>query len=335
MDGPTVELWNDLRRVVPDTLGSFAAHELRVDGRRCGLFMAIGTDLGLHLFIPVEGSSDPALPLRLRGMEVHERKVVLGDAPARLYLDLSTTPAYEAMFTTVAREVAHAVAVEGREPRSATLRTIRRWQTFWRGPGTKELTRSQQIGLFGEVWWLNRVLLPLLGPEVVYRWTGPHGERHDFQSPDLHLEVKVTERSEAVFRVSGLDQLESPAGRTLLLATLMVREESTSPYGLVQEVSACEQRLAPHVAELEAFRDRLAAVGYRREAEPHWDRLRLRVRAADLYLVDDTFPRLTEARLVGGCPPGVSDVVYNIDLATTTPLDEHGRERFLRRILSL
>lgn len=329
IDGPSVELWGDLRRTPPESMGAFAAHELRVDGVRCGLYMAIGHDMALHLFIPVDGHSDGSLPVRLNGLEVHERKVLIRAADASLFVDVCSTPAYEAMFTTVAREVAQAVAVERMEPRRAAIRTIRRWQTFWRPPRSAKLTRAQQLGLFGEVLWLNRILLPLLGPEAVYRWTGPNGERHDFQGASLHVEVKVTERSQPVFRISGLEQLDPPDGKCLALGTVMVREESGAADGLVQEVASCEANLASHIAELEAFHDRLASVGYRRESESEWDKLRVLLRAADLYVVDAGFPRLSAERLVGGCPPGVGEVVYDVDLAMVTPRSSEDTKELL------
>lgn len=333
VDGPSLELWGDLRRHPVDAFGQFAAHELRVDGERCGLFMAVGHDLGLHLFLPVEADEASGLPVRLNGLEVHERRVVLGSSTG-LYVDLASTPAYEAMFTVVAREVARSVAVQGVEGRKAAVRTIRRWQTFWRTPRGGALTKSEQIGLFGEVWWLHRVLIPALGPSAVYRWTGPHGERHDFQGSAVHLEAKVTERELPVFRISGLDQLDPPDGKQLALATLMVREETGADVGLVTEVLACELALGEHVAELEAFRERLAAAGYRRESEPEWDRLRLRLRGADLYLVDEAFPRLTTEWLEGGCPPGVSHVSYDLDLSMVTPTDEAMREAIVRGLVA-
>lgn len=333
VDGPTTELWGDLRRHPVEAFGQFAAHELRVDGETCGLFMAIGHDLGLHLFVPVEPSDASGLPVRLNGLEVHERRVVLGHSTG-LYVDLASTPAYEAMFTVVAREVARSVAVQGVEGRKAAVRTIRRWQTFWRSPRGGALTRAQQVGLFGEVWWLHRVLIPALGPEAVYRWTGPHGERHDFQGAVLHLESKVTERELPLFRISGLDQLDPPDGKQLALATLQVREEAGAADGLVPEVLGCEQALQEHVAELETLRERLAAAGYRRESEPEWDPLRFRIRGADLHLVDDAFPRLTEARIEGGCPPGVSHVGYDLDLSMVTPADEATREGLIQGLRS-
>ncbi|HND33626.1 MAG TPA: PD-(D/E)XK motif protein, partial [Myxococcota bacterium] len=224
IDGPSAELWGDLRESPAQAVGQFTAQEIRADGLRTGLFMAIGHDQSLHLFLPLEAAEDPDLPLRLTGIEVAERQVMLVDGSPRLYLDISSTVAYESMFTTVGREVAQAVAVEGREARKAALATIRRWQTFWKRPRGAELNRAEQLGLFGEVWLLGQ-LIRSLGPGVVERWTGPNGERHDFQGPGTHLEVKVTEKESPVFRISGLDQLQAPEGRILCLVAIMVREE--------------------------------------------------------------------------------------------------------------
>jgi hypothetical protein len=139
----------------------------------------------------------------------------------------------------------------------------------------------------------------------------------------------VTERLEPVFRISGLEQLDVPKGKDLALATLRVREESGAADGLVQEVFSCEKKLETNIAELEAFRERLAAVGYRRENEKDWDQLRYLVRDADLYKVEGAFPRLTTDLIDGGCPPGVQKIVYDVDLSQETTLSEEARTKML------
>lgn len=333
VDGPSAELWADLRRSPPEAVGLFAAQELRLDGSSTGLFMAIGHDHALNLFLPLPDATTREPGLRLTGLEVAERRVLLGGAGPALYLNLSSTVAYEPMFTTISREVAQAVAAEGIEPRKAVARVMQRWQNFWRAPRGGELSRSEQVGLFAEVWLLGQVLIPTLGPEVVYRWTGPNGERHDFQGPRTHLEVKATERNEPVFRINGIEQLEPPAGRALAVATLLLREETGAPDGLVPAVRHCESLLAAHVSERDAFRDRLVSVGYRVEREDAWDRLRLRLRAADLHIVDEVFPRLTAAKIAGGLPRGVTWVGYDVDLSGMTPLEEEARASLLRGLV--
>ena len=329
VDGPSNERWGDLRRTPPESIGQFAASELRVDGVRTGIFMALGHDHSLHLCCPLADDARPIPATQLNGLELHQRRIVLAGS-ARLYLDLESTPAFEGMFTVVAREVAQAVAVDGVASEVAAAMTIRRWQSFWRAPRTGDLTRAQQLGLFGEVWWLHRQLIGRLGAQAVLSWTGPNGERHDFQGPTTHLEVKVTERQASIFTISGLEQLDAPEDRRLGLATLMVREEQESSDGLVQEVRACERTLDAHPAELTAFRDKLAAVGYRRERETAWDQLRLRVRSADVYLVDADFPKLVASGLVGGRPAGLVDVQYDIDLIQIAPLESEERDALLR-----
>lgn len=329
VDGPSADLWGDLRESPAQAVGQFAAQEIRIDGSRTGIFMAIGHDQSLHVFFPVESAEDTSLPLRLTGIELAERQVMLVDGTPRLYLDLGSTSAYESMFTTVAREVAHAVAAEGREPRKAALQTIRRWQTFWKRPRGAELNRPEQIGLFGEVWLLAE-LIRALGVEVVERWTGPNGERHDFQGPATHLEVKATEKETPVFRISGLDQLQPAEDRALGLVAVMVREETGAAESLVTAVRAVEKLLEGHVVELEMFRQKLLDVGYRAEREEEWGRLRLLVRSVEVYLVDDRFPRLTpESFTTGMVPPGVVRVEYDVDLSAFAPLDGGERKRLL------
>ncbi len=330
LDGPTVELWADLVPAAKGlAVGQFASYELRLDGEKTGLYMGIGHDGSRHLFLPVEPTeSETGLPIRLNGLQVAERRVILDDA-VDLYLDVESSPTYQGMFTLISREIAERAAVTGIAPRVAARDTVARWRAFWRTPRVGDLSRSQQIGLFGEVWFLGQVLIPRLGPQVVYRWAGPHGERHDFQGLESHVEVKVTERAQPVFRVSGLDQLDPPEGRRLGVAAIRVREEAGGSEGLVLAVRKVEVLLKDDVAELDAFRIGLATAGYRPDRENDWDKLRLRIRAADTYEVGPGFPRLNDASFVDGVPPGVQGITYAADLTAQEPLDGEPLAAFL------
>jgi len=322
LDGPTSDLWVDLRRRPADAVGRFAALELRLDGEPTGLFMAIGYDQRLHLFIPLadEDGGSQDIPMRLTGFEVHERRIIVTEQrEPSLHLDVNATPSYEPMFTIIAREIAEAIVIEHRDPRRAVVSIIRRWKAFWR-ERKGDLDRQEQLGLFGELWVLGRLLIPRCGTAIVRLWRGPDGQRHDFQGERLHIEVKATERREPIYSITGLDQLEQPQEGSLAFVAIQVREESTSSDGLVPMYRECERLLEGEIADLDLFRQRVADAGYDPAYEEEWDRMRLRVESADVYLVDDDFPHLTRENLFE-VSAGILRIRYDIDLSTALPLE--------------
>ena len=284
--------------------------------------LAIAHDDTLHMFVPFDGERDSEPALRLHGLQLQARLIAIGATEPRWYLDVASQPQHEAPFNLVAREVVSAVLIDRIEPRRAARMVVQRWRAFWRSMPSSRLSHQEQIGLFGEVWTLAEVLIKQLGPQAVFTWTGPLGERHDFQGRNAHLEVKVTERHEPIFRISGLHQLEVPEGRRLGLLAIGVSTEAGAADGLVPVIRRVESLLADNADELQVFRQALGDAGYHPEHDDDLDRLRLRLRSADMFEVDGNFPRLTPAEFPDGLPSGIVGLDYDIDLASLDPLGE-------------
>ena len=273
--------------------------------------------------LPVdEFPPDGDLPISFKGLRVDERKLRLDsdEKEAANYLAVSSRSEQERLFTPVAKEIAGLVIEDGFSPLAAIMSTIRRWRGFWEKGGEGELTRSQLVGLLGEVWILRHVLIPELGAGAIDRWLGPNGERHDFQGRAVHIEVKVTEKQIPLYHVSSLEQMEVPEDKTLYVAALMIRGEAGGSVDLVSEVRGCETALSEDLSKLEEFQAKLAAVGYRRESETDYRKYRFIVRSADLYAVNEDFPSLTHSSVV--VPTGVSGVEYQIDLSNVACLSQ-------------
>jgi hypothetical protein len=92
------------------------------------------------------------------------------------------------------------------------------WEETWKG-GDRRLSKEQQRGLFGELLIL-RNLIAHRGEQSVSWWAGPENGLHDFDTPDILLEVKTHGRTSQNIRVSGLKQLEPPSKKPLKLACI-------------------------------------------------------------------------------------------------------------------
>lgn len=192
---------------------------------------------------------------------------------------------------------------------------LAKWRRFWSGVPSGALSIEQQVGLFGELYFLSRWLCEALGPgRAVGTWRGPAGARNDFELPGLGIEVKTTKRVDAVHIIHGLDQLLEPAGGALLLFGLSVRDEASATESLPRLVREVRGRLNEDFDSLNAFDTLLYAAGYDDQLEAEYAKLMLRVRTEGLYRVADDFPRLIPASIVGGVPTGIGAVSYEIRL---------------------
>lgn len=197
---------------------------------------------------------------------------------------------------------------------------LSKWRRFWSGVPSGALSIEQQVGLFGELYFLSRWLCEALGPSrAVSTWRSPAGARNDFELPGLGVEVKTTKRVDAVHIIHGIDQLLEPVGGALLLFGLSVRDEASATESLPRLVSEIRSRLRDDLDALNAFDALLYAAGYDDRLEAGYAKLLFRVRTEGLYRVADDFPRLVPASIVGGLPAGISVVSYELRLDAAAP----------------
>ena len=133
------------------------------------------------------------------------------------WVELSTVPHLE--LSTQASELFHEffslllvaadlIQREQRDPLDAIIVSLRRWRQLL--ARVEVLSEEAQVGLFGEVWLLRR-LLRANGGVALEQWVGPRDEPHDFRLGQEEIEVKTTRSASRVHTIHGLHQLE-PGG---------------------------------------------------------------------------------------------------------------------------
>ncbi len=219
-------------------------------------------------------------------------------------------------FDMIGHEIATAL-VSGSASKAETVRNIlAKWRHFWGHPPSNALSREEIIGLFAEIWYLNRWLIPHMTPTAaVTGWRGPHGSRHDFEWSGKSVEVKGTTSGRGrIHWIHGLEQLSPPESGDLFLFSLVLREEGGAADTLPGIIAECRILLASIPDALEYFENSLALVGYSPIHDEEYSKIHFRVADEALYAVRDNFPRIVISSFHEGVPSGVNVVNYEINL---------------------
>lgn len=174
------------------------------------------------------------------------------------------------------------------------------------------MDRTTQIGLFGELFALQELMIPCLGPSAVGQWSGPEFERHDFVGGTLHTEVKTTCKKRQEHEISRLDQLRPPVGGRLLLVSIQLEQSVGGTQTLATRMDGIIELLRGDLAALDHFMAKMVNMGWSEEMRDSGELLRFDLHSAFIYEVDDEFPRLPDDFTP---PSGVVSVKYTVDLA--------------------
>ena len=263
-------------------------------------------------------SAEIRLPV-LRGVEVTLSPVDAANIRTLVFRLLETTQ--EDIFRTLCLDIVAAAAKAATEREAVGIALMRtwRWHHLLRGGGSVRLSRQQQMGLLGELYVLERVLLPSLGAfDTVQAWQGPVGSPKDFEVGLVHVESKA-HRAGATpkITISSENQLDASGLDALFLHVLELNQATGHDGGAVslREVAdrIVEQLYAQSPPAAQLFETRLMAAGL--DPEDDYSDFQWTESDSAVYLINDDFPRITWGEL----RTGVSDVRYSISLAECAP----------------
>jgi len=176
------------------------------------------------------------------------------------------------------------------------------------------LTPEKEVGLFGELLFLE-FLVKTIGPDsAVAAWQGPLSEEHDFSFENMTVEIKTTISERRRHTIHGLTQLVPVRGLPLRLISIQVTRASPDVgRTLPQLVSDVRKGAGGHQVLIDGLLDQF---GWQSDAADlygtSWT-LRSEPRA---YSVQGTFPAMTPDRLAPVIPSFglLSEVFYRVDL---------------------
>jgi hypothetical protein len=197
---------------------------------------------------------------------------------------------------------------------STFVSRIGEWQHFLDQLPGDGLSEQAQQGLFGELWFLRRFMLPELDPRrAVGAWAGPRALAKDFQLAGLAFEVKASSaKQHTKFNVSSEVQLDPAGVHRLILYGLLLERLVAGGMSLPELVAAVRADLLKS-SDTDAsigFSQLLLQSGYT-EANAARYTARFAIRSEQFFDVRDDFPRIVDADL----RQGVGDVRYSILLS--------------------
>jgi len=301
-------IWEQLPR--PGTNDELEAREIVESS---GVWVARDNADHQHLLVLVDGQQEVPID-ETHGLSVSIRRHSIAGRGEAQYVDLvCLDPAMNATFGAVASEIATAVIDRPLSQRTnAVVTAVRSWRWFW-GVDPGQMSLTDAVGLFGELWFLHR--WAGMTAANVTAWEGSNGSRHDFQWPSTSVEVKTTSRSSGavLHTVENLQQLDDPASGDLYLYSLRIAPDAlaaNSVRGLAESALAMLQEDPAVRAEVMA---KLAARGYTPVGQGQGVTT-YRVVDEALYRVGDGFPRVTSETFPTGLPHGVTGLSYQLDM---------------------
>ena len=202
---------------------------------------------------------------------------------------------------------------------SAALSRTWRWHHLLRGGRGTLLSPEEQKGLLGELFVLERLLLPRMNAlSAVMAWRGPLGAPKDFEIARVAIEAK-TRRGGATpsLSITSESQLDESGVDSLFLHVVELDE---APMDGTQGVTLHDvaERIRERLLSLDPgsagiIETRLSAAGYRMEDD--YSSHRWLEGATRMYQVSGDFPRITS----GEIRSGVSNVRYSVSLSDCEP----------------
>lgn len=313
------EVWTRLTSARPS--GDVLTARLAAPDITDRLLAALDSEARRHLLIALQRDEEHLRDGESRGLSVDTRELNLPDHTLAHYLSLTCHDAagHDA-FDLFGGELAAGLAASTLAPAALVTRVLGKWRRFWGQVPRSLLSREEQVGLFAELWFLLRWLLPASGSATAtQRWRGPFAARHDFEWSGRSVEAKASTIVRGpVFRIHGLDQLDAPTGGELLFFALRLRKEAGASHSLTSLIAETRTALDADGDALTRFETALAQAGYSPLHEADYAQTLWRIVNERLYSVDATFPKLASTSLASGLPPGVSEIAYTLDLGGYT-----------------
>ena len=280
------------------------------------LLCAIDANNIRHYLINLGLSGENYSDKKSRGVCVVTRSLTLNRNSPERYLDIVCLESnnYE-VFNLIGGEIANSLTDLSIHPIEIVKTVFSKWRRFWGQLPQPLLSYEEQLGLFGELWFLHKWLIPIFGEKDVMAWCGPWGNHHDFEWINRSVEVKTTTSNRGrIHHVNDLSQLENDESKPLYLFSICLRRENGAQNNLPKLIETCRICLLDSEDYLSHFEEALVRVGYSPINEDEYSKLEIHVVEDILFEVTNDFPKITKENFINGLPLGIEKIVYEINL---------------------
>ncbi|WBX78423.1 PD-(D/E)XK motif protein [Tenacibaculum ovolyticum] len=188
-------------------------------------------------------------------------------------------------------------------------RRINYWKKLFGKFSTNLLTPQQQRGLFGELFFLNKVLIEKNNKQIINAWKAPNGTNQDFYTNIKAIEVKTSISNSQTIKIANEYQLDISGLNKLFIAFYKLYEfpDGTTLLSLINDIRII---LNSEIDLINVFNAKLINLGVLPELEEEYNEIGYSVRDEKYYDVTSEFPKIT-ALMVN---ESISKISYEIDL---------------------
>lgn len=188
-----------------------------------------------------------------------------------------------------------------------------RWHNFFRFKSNKRLSLEEQMGVFGELYYINNWLgkFEEEPPMIIDAWQGPTKHRVDFVKKNIGIEIKtISPKIRDSIRISNEAQLElSNIIKKIYLYVLKIEDTKTDGLSIQDLINSIrEQLINRSQTSLVRFNDLLLDLYI---LDDVYVDMYFYIHNEETYEVKENFPKIISSDL----PIGVSNVSYTIDLS--------------------
>ncbi|MDH4164359.1 MAG: PD-(D/E)XK motif protein [Nitrospirota bacterium] len=260
-----------------------------------------GTRIGVRIYsLPKVMPVSPLGEVSIIRKEISSRNVVeISTSNCQLFRE----------FYNLVRDIADRVQVDKQDVGSAIIKTLHAWASLLQKLSI--LSDERQIGLLGELWFLDYLARRSGWSTAADAWKGPGAEEHDFTLARTDIEVKSTLKEKRIHQIGSLTQAVPKKGRQLYILSIQFTPapapEGRTLAAAVSAILSVSAKKSPSASAL--IEERLFSCGWREEHASHYiDSYTLRT-PPSLIPVDKKFPAITADTLntLG------SDLIQRID----------------------
>jgi len=235
------------------------------------------------------------------------------DAKLLLIQLTNREPRVNDIFATICANIIDSIlnAESEREGVRLVIAQLRKWKDLFSKRRIQRLSAQEQQGLYGELFFLRKLLLSIDKTKALITWVGPEKAPKDFQSDMWAVEVKSSSATNnSGILINGEFQLDESNIEQLFLYNLIVEVSQRKGESLPDIIAAIREFLADNQKASVIFEEKLLLAGYYAHDEEFYQEYNYCILKEQYFDVSDDFPRIkkNELRL------GVFDVKYCISL---------------------
>lgn len=276
----------------------------------------ISTDDSLH-FICEVGNNKKEIDLKdfnIAGIEIDFLKntLILG-RERQSYINLKCTGYHhKEEFTNLVKEICDQVFYWKIDIYEAVNIVMRRNISFWGKNQKRVLSEEQQLGLYGELIVLEK-LLDICGLDVALNsWAGPKGGMQDFSLNNGLIEVKTTFLRKHQHTINGLEQLNPLNKEIPLLLVSNLVEVSNEGENLTEIVERIITKLNFRPDLVEYFLSLINKVNYDKNHSNYYSFFFLYQSIG--FIVDEHFPTLNIINIEQPLSSRIRKITYVLDM---------------------